>query len=70
MGSAMNHHGIGAALFGRTRREVLALFYRRPERSFYLRQVIRSLGIGHGAIQRELARLAGAELLVRTRVGS
>ena len=70
MGSAMNHHSIGAALFGRTRREVLALFYRRPERSFYLRQVIRSLGIGQGSVQRELARLAGAGLLVRTRVGS
>jgi len=68
--SAMDHHSIGSALFGRTRREVLALFYRRPERSFYLRQVIRSLGIGQGSVQRELARLAGAGLLVRTRVGS
>jgi mRNA-degrading endonuclease toxin of MazEF toxin-antitoxin module len=70
MGSAMDHHSIGCALFGRMRREVLALFYRRPERSFYLRQVIRSLGIGQGSVQRELARLAGAGLLVRTRVGS
>jgi predicted nucleotidyltransferase len=70
MGSATNHNSIGAGLFGRTRREVLALFYRRPERSFYLRQVIRSLGIGQGSVQRELARLAGAGLLVRTRVGS
>jgi len=70
MGSAMNHTSIGTALFGRTRREVLALFYRRPERSFYLRQVIRGLGIGQGSVQRELARLAGAGLLVRTRMGS
>ena len=70
MGSPMNHNSIGAALFGRTRREVLALFYGRPERSFYLRQVIRSLGIGQGSVQRELARLAGAGLLLRTRVGS
>lgn len=61
---------IGAALFGRTRRELLALFYTHPERSFYLRQVIRHLGIGQGSVQRELARLSGAGLLLRTQVGS
>ncbi len=61
---------IGAALFGRTRRELLALFYTHPERSFYLRQVTRSLGIGQGSVQRELARLSGASLLVRAQVGS
>ena len=69
MGSAPGS-SIGAALFSRTRRELLALFYTHPERSFYLRQVIRGLAIGQGSVQRELARLSGAGLLVRTRVGS
>jgi predicted nucleotidyltransferase len=61
---------IGAALFGKARRELLALLYTHPERSFYLREIVRALGIGQGAVQRELARLAGAGLLARTRVGS
>jgi uncharacterized protein len=61
---------LGAALFGKSKRALLALFYVQPERSFYLRQVTRTLGIGQGAVQRELARLVEAGLLVRTRVGS
>jgi uncharacterized protein len=61
---------LGAALFGKSKRGLLALFYVQPERSFYLRQVTRTLGIGQGAVQRELARLVKAGLLVRTRVGS
>jgi hypothetical protein len=47
----MNHNSIGAALFGRTRRGVLAQFCRGPERSFYLGQFIRNLGIGRGSVQ-------------------
>jgi predicted nucleotidyltransferase len=61
---------LGAALFGKSKRALLALFYVQPERTFYLRQVTRTIGIGQGAIQRELARLVQAGLLVRTRVGS
>jgi uncharacterized protein len=61
---------LGAALFGKSKRALLALFYVQPERSFYLRQVTRTLGIGQGAVERELARLVEAGLLVRTRVGS
>lgn len=61
---------LGAALFGKSKRALLALFYVQPERSFYLRQITRMLGMGQGAVQRELARLAEAGLLVRTRVGS
>ena len=61
---------LGVALFGKSKRALLALFYVHPERSFYLRQVVRMLGIGQGAVQRELARLVYAGLLVRTPVGS
>ena len=61
---------LGAALFGKSKRALLALFYGQPEHSFYLRQITRTLGIGQGSVQRELARLVEAGLLVRTRVGS
>jgi len=61
---------LGAALFGKSKRALLALFYMQPEQSFYGRQVMRMVGIGQGAVQRELARLVDAGLLVRTRIGS
>ena len=70
MGTCDSTGQLGAALFGKSKRALLALFYVQPERSFYLRQVMRTLGIGQGAVQRELARLVDAGLLVRTQVGS
>jgi predicted nucleotidyltransferase len=63
-------HTIGTALFGKTQRALLGLFFVRPEQSFYLRQIVRMAGIGQGAAQRELARWVEAGLLVRTRRGN
>jgi predicted nucleotidyltransferase len=63
-------NNLGAALFGKTRRAVLALFYGHPERSFYLREIARAVGAGQGAVQRELAQLTAAGLLVRLRRGN
>src|SRR5437879_6326313 len=63
-------HTVSAALFTKTQRALLALFFVRPEQSFYLRQIVRTAGIGVGAAQRELARWVQAGLLVRTRRGN
>ena len=63
-------HSVAAALFGKTQRALLALFFVRPEQSFYLRQIVRTAGIGQGAAQRELARWVQAGLLVRSRRGN
>lgn len=54
-----------AALFGSTRRNVLALLFGRPGESFYLREVVRASGTGTGAVQRELASLLRAGLIRR-----
>jgi predicted nucleotidyltransferase len=54
-----------AALFGKTRRQVLALLYGQPERSFYLREVAARAGGGMGQVQKELAQLAAAGLVLR-----
>ena len=62
MGAADSTGQSGAALFGKSKRALLALFYVQPERSFYLRQIMRTLGIGQGAVQRELARLVDGEV--------
>jgi predicted nucleotidyltransferase len=48
---------LSSALFGRTRRAVLALLYGHPDEAYYLRQLVRSVGLGLGAVQREVKRL-------------
>lgn len=70
MGSAFSVQKIGAALFSKGRRELLALLFTDPDRTFYFRQIVRVLGIGQGVVQRELSRLSQAAVVTRTRVGS
>lgn len=61
---------IAEALFGSTRRNVLALLFGNPDSEFYLRQIVRQTGTGVGAVQRELATLADAGLIVRSPDGN
>lgn len=56
-------------LFGQTRRDVLALLLGRPDERFYLREILRAVGGGTGAVQRELKRLVDAGLVERERDG-
>lgn len=63
-------NGIGFALFGKVRSSVLALLFCRSDRSFYLREIIRHVGAGQGAVQRELNHLKKSGLLKRWRVGN
>jgi predicted nucleotidyltransferase len=58
--------GAAAALFGSTRQAVLGFFFDHPDERFYQRQVVRSLSLGSGAVQRELARLVTGGILRRT----
>jgi predicted nucleotidyltransferase len=57
---------LSSALFGRTRRTILALLYSHPEESFYLRQIARLVEAGQGGVQRELQRLTDAQIVTRT----
>jgi len=56
----------GDALYPRTRQAVLRLFFTRPDRRFLQKEVIAQLGLGSGAVQRELDRLWRAQILERT----
>jgi predicted nucleotidyltransferase len=56
---------IASALFGQTKRKVLALLFGHPEESFYLREIVRAVGGGTGAVQRELEQLTSAGLILR-----
>jgi predicted nucleotidyltransferase len=55
---------LAAALFRKARRKLLAHFFAHPSESYYLRQLVRELGLGVGAVQRELRTLAKAEIIV------
>jgi len=45
---------ISSALFGKTRRAVLALLYSHPDRQFGMWEITAAAGAGQGAVQREL----------------
>ncbi len=61
---------ISRTLFGKVRREVLALFYSDTDASFNVNEVIRELNLGTGAVHRELKGLAEAGILDELKVGN
>ncbi len=63
------NENLSGALFGKTRRAVLALLFSNPEESFYLRQIVRMTGAGQGSVQRELKTLLKAGIIARSEKG-
>jgi len=62
--------GLAGALFSGTQQRVLGLLFGQPERSFYATELIALAGVGSGAVQRELARLAQSGLVTVKPVGN
>lgn len=58
------------ALFTRTQQRVLSLLFGEPGRALGVGELIQMTGAGSGAVQRELARLAGSGLLSIEVVGN
>ncbi|MEW6263960.1 MAG: nucleotidyltransferase domain-containing protein [Thermodesulfobacteriota bacterium] len=56
-------------LLGRVRSAVLGLLFGRSHKSFYFREIERSVGRGRGAVQRELENLVKAGLIIRSKQG-
>jgi predicted transcriptional regulator len=54
------------ALFGKTKRSVLALLFQQPDDAFYVRKIIRLAKVSPGAAQRELKKLTDAGIIVRS----
>jgi predicted nucleotidyltransferase len=69
MGTDASPDGMARLLFGTTRREVLALMLGRPDERFHFRAILRTLGGGSGAVQRELKQLVEAGLIQRQAEG-
>jgi predicted nucleotidyltransferase len=61
---------LGDALFTTTQQALLGLFFSRPDRSFYLNEVLRLSGMGVATIKRELDRMRAAGILTMRRVGN
>lgn len=70
MGASTSRQIAEQSLFGRTRSVLLAMIYGHADQSFYLRQLVRAVGGGHGALQRELKRLTVMGLIVRRAQGN
>ena len=58
------------ALFTKTQQRVLALLFGQPGRVFGVSELIQATGAGSGAVQREIARLAGSGLLAMDQIGN
>ena len=58
------------ALFTTTQQRVLGCLFGEPGRTFSISELIQTTGAGSGAVQREVARLAGSGLLLMEPLGN
>lgn len=58
------------ALFTTTQQRVLGCLFGEPGRTFSISELIQTTGAGSGAVQREVARLAGCGLLLMAPLGN
>jgi predicted nucleotidyltransferase len=72
MGTTMAERptSLSSALFSNVRQRVLGLIFGHPERSFYTREIVKNVGSGIGAVERELQRLEQSGLVSTERVGN
>jgi len=68
--STVDDQVAGRSLFGHTRSALLAMLYGHADQSFYVRQLVRAVGAGHGAVQRELKHLTEMGLVLRKTQGN
>lgn len=55
--------GLASALFSQVQLRVLGLFFSQPSQRYQLTQVIKRVGSGRGAVQREVEKLTAAGIL-------
>lgn len=63
-------YSLNSSLFGKVRSSVLALLFCHSDKAFYFREIERSVGMGRGAVQRELENLVNAGLVTRRKHGN
>lgn len=70
MNQSAPQSGLAEVLFTTTQQRLLGLLYGEPERSFYLKEILRLTGMGVATIKRELDRMVEVGILTRTHVGN
>lgn len=58
------------ALFTITQQKVLSLLFTQPDKSFYVKEILRLTGMGVATIKRELDRMRAAGILRMTKIGN
>jgi len=58
------------ALFTKTQQKVLGLLYVHPDKSFYIKEILRLTGMGVATIKRELERMLAAGILKMNKIGN
>lgn len=70
MGTRTRTAGLANALFSHVQLRVLGLFMGQPSRSYQVGEVIKLVGSGRGAVQREIKKLTAAGILNVSTFGS
>jgi len=65
MSTLSENNDLATTLFSKTRRGILSLLHGHADEAFYLRQIVRAIGVGLGSVQRELKQLTGAGIIRR-----
>jgi predicted nucleotidyltransferase len=58
------------AFFPKVKRKILILFFTHPDEDFHLREIVRRIHGGRGAVERELKTLTEAGILIRKARGN
>lgn len=64
------HNAIAEALFTKTQQRVLSILFGHPDRSYYVKEIVRLADAGVGAVQRELQALLRSGLVTTHRIGN
>src|SRR3954463_1224663 len=70
MGMMPDTISLSSALFSKVQQRVLALIFTRPDRSFYVSEIVRNVSSGVGAVERELMKLERSGLVSVKRIGN
>ena len=66
MGTKIEKVSLATVLFGKTRRAIFSLLYGHPDQAFYLREIVRRVDVGMGAVQQEVKQLSEVGIIQRT----
>ena len=69
MNTTRSNKNLSSILFGKARLAVFSLLYGHSDDSFYLRQIVRTTGVGLGPVQRELKQLTDVGIVRRSTQG-